>query len=104
RRNNGGHRGFWDPATEPEHEGGRVRLAGPSVLFPPLLPLRGSNPLKDQVLFSSVSVAVSGVDVDIATHIDVYDDGPDRRYAYLSYCFIGFVMHRDSLPSRTSMS
>ena len=36
------------------------------------------------------------VDVDIATHIDVYDDGPDRRYAYLSYCFIGFVMHRDT--------
>lgn len=37
------------------------------------------------------------VDVDIATHIDVYDDGPDRRYAYLSYCFTGFVMQGDTL-------
>lgn len=33
------------------------------------------------------------VDVDIATHIDVYDDGPDRRYEH----FTLYVISRDKL-------
>lgn len=35
------------------------------------------------------------VDVDIATHIDIYDDGPDRRYDLcLALCFIPQIVRK----------
>lgn len=49
----------------------------------------GSGDLKTFTGYKHCSLVHSQVDVDIATHIDIYDDGPERRYAiFLTLCII----------------